>query len=481
MIDPKARLFRWGPIPGRLISISHWTAIYYWYPKRLHKYIWPEGYVLFYKNKMLFTNEMKGLENIGGRVFREIILTNKIKKTCLIWQKNLLNLFAFCKKISTGYLANLSSAELLKKWTQLNNLIYSFWEVGIIPELGAYGGPPILKNALGREKISENKKREFFSALSAPTKLSFYQDEEADLLKLIKKYKSKDFNLFLEKHREKYLWLENSYFRTRVLKKDFFLKRIREKIRQGVKPNREISKMGSGLKITKQNKLKILAKLGNKKEIKRISDGLAVCIGWQDQRKKYIFQYLHYIDLFLAEFARRAQLPLRIFDFAWPEEVNVRPSRNLVKLLGERSKNCFVIHFNRNKRKCLYGKNARKIFRIFWLEKTEIKENRLEGLMVYSEAKPIIGKVYVIKKASDIKKFPKGRVLVATMTAPEYITAIRKAKAIVTDTGGITCHAAIVARELKVTCIVGTKTATKLFKNGDIIRLDANKGIVKKL
>ena len=58
---------------------------------------------------------------------------------------------------------------------------------------------------------------------------------------------------------------------------------------------------------------------------------------------------------------------------------------------------------------------------------------------------------------------------------------MKKAAAIVTDDGGLTCHAAIVARELKTPCVVGTKIATKVLKDGDMVEVDANKGIVKKI
>jgi pyruvate,water dikinase len=56
---------------------------------------------------------------------------------------------------------------------------------------------------------------------------------------------------------------------------------------------------------------------------------------------------------------------------------------------------------------------------------------------------------------------------------------MKKASAFVTDFGGITCHAAIVAREWKVPCIIGTGIATKVFKDGDLVEVDANTGIVK--
>jgi len=62
---------------------------------------------------------------------------------------------------------------------------------------------------------------------------------------------------------------------------------------------------------------------------------------------------------------------------------------------------------------------------------------------------------------------------------PEYMPIIRKAKAIVTEIGGITCHAAIVSRELKKPCIIGVKNATNIIKDGDEVEVDADEGIIK--
>ena len=82
----------------------------------------------------------------------------------------------------------------------------------------------------------------------------------------------------------------------------------------------------------------------------------------------------------------------------------------------------------------------------------------------------------------DINKsdhFKRGDILVTGMTMPEYVPLMKKAAAIVTDEGGITCHAAIVSRELNKPCIIGVKIATKVLKDGDLIEVDAEKGVVK--
>ncbi len=88
------------------------------------------------------------------------------------------------------------------------------------------------------------------------------------------------------------------------------------------------------------------------------------------------------------------------------------------------------------------------------------------------------GKVKIILNERDFKKFKKGEILVAFTTYPSFVPLFKKANAVVTDIGGITSHAAIVARELKIPCIVGTKIATQVLKDGDLVEVDTNNQIV---
>ena len=90
----------------------------------------------------------------------------------------------------------------------------------------------------------------------------------------------------------------------------------------------------------------------------------------------------------------------------------------------------------------------------------------------------ISGPVKIIHKPTEIDKIMPGDILVTEMTTPDYVPAMRKASAIVTDTGGRTCHAAIVSRELGIPCVVGTGKATSILKNGQIITVDGVNGLV---
>lgn len=73
----------------------------------------------------------------------------------------------------------------------------------------------------------------------------------------------------------------------------------------------------------------------------------------------------------------------------------------------------------------------------------------------------------------------KGEILVSDMTTPELTTACSRAAAIVTDRGGILCHAALVAREMRVPAVLGTEDATRILRDGDMVEVDAHAGIVR--
>lgn len=112
--------------------------------------------------------------------------------------------------------------------------------------------------------------------------------------------------------------------------------------------------------------------------------------------------------------------------------------------------------------------------------------NKLDVLLKGLPASPGIaaGKVHIIDDPKDIKEFKDGEVLVTLMTSPDWVPAMKKASAIITNNGGMTCHAAIVSREMQIPCLVGTTSrgaaATKVLHNGEMVTVDAKDGIIYK-
>lgn len=89
--------------------------------------------------------------------------------------------------------------------------------------------------------------------------------------------------------------------------------------------------------------------------------------------------------------------------------------------------------------------------------------------------------LFSINPEEHLHKFQEGEILVSTTTGPEMVVIMEKAAAIVTDEGGLMSHAAIVSREFGIPCVVGTKYATEIFKDGDEIEVNANNGVVRKI
>ncbi|MBW2989839.1 hypothetical protein KY358_05990 [Candidatus Woesearchaeota archaeon] len=90
------------------------------------------------------------------------------------------------------------------------------------------------------------------------------------------------------------------------------------------------------------------------------------------------------------------------------------------------------------------------------------------------------GPAKIIRSREDIEKIEEGDILVTDSLTPDYILAAGRAQAIIADVGGITSHAAIVSRDLGIPCIIGTKTATTAFRDGELIEVDAKEGVARK-
>ncbi len=141
-------------------------------------------------------------------------------------------------------------------------------------------------------------------------------------------------------------------------------------------------------------------------------------------------------------------------------------------------RNFFLLLMKDKKIKLYSGKLGEEIV-ARELNKNKI-ENNIKELRGQVACKgKVKGVVKIICREEEMVKMNKGDILVSPMTTPKLMSAIHKAGAIVTDEGGLICHAAIVSRELDIPCVVGTIFASKVLRDGDLVEVDANKGIIK--
>ena len=177
----------------------------------------------------------------------------------------------------------------------------------------------------------------------------------------------------------------------------------------------------------------------------------------------------------LTKFAQTLGLEYEDLLYCTYEELTERkiPSKDLIT---ERKKNCVMLKEEDNIQ-CISGKEAEEINLIF---KEDVEDvSKFKG-QIACKGK-VKGKVKIVMCKEDYDKISEGDVLVTTMTTPDMVPIMKKCVAFVTEEGGITCHAAIISRELKTPCIIGTKVAVSVLKDNDLVEVDADTGVVRKI
>ncbi len=213
----------------------------------------------------------------------------------------------------------------------------------------------------------------------------------------------------------------------------------------------------------------------NEREIKPIKKEVDFIRGTKTVKNEIEESYFNRLLNCLED---KTKIAAALLSYATPEEI-IANKFNLVKLKGR--KKIFVWIKTKNTNRLCVGKEAEKIIgKELCLEKVNYSSIReVKGVPAYSGN--VRGVARILLNPKDVNKVKKGDVLITFMTNPQFSVAMNKASAWVTDEGGLTCHAAIIARETSKVCIVGAKIATKVFKDGDRVEVDATKGTIKKL
>ncbi len=201
---------------------------------------------------------------------------------------------------------------------------------------------------------------------------------------------------------------------------------------------------------------------------------------YKNGENKFIPRYLEWFKNNYASSYEVDDLKYLVYTeiIAFIKEKKSLPSRNS---LLERKDWLYIRQYPFWQIEFFSGKQAEKIIleNNFLIQNSDQYENlnQLKGVSAYGGK--VRGKVRLIRSVVDLKDFEEGEIIVSPMTEPSYLPIMKKASAFVTNEGGMLCHAAIVARELQKPCVIGTKIATHVFKDGDEVEVDASSGIIK--
>lgn len=225
---------------------------------------------------------------------------------------------------------------------------------------------------------------------------------------------------------------------------------------------------------------KIIARLKLNAKQRRLIKLLQTITIWTDDRKKLEFQlhYRYHQTLFALE--TRLKIEPGLLHSLLAEELPglARPHQALIKQARIRQRQGFVLCVENSRTRILPAKQAADFRRAVQKQLDAVTD--LRGTVASRGPKAVYrGRARVLFTPLSERPITEKDFLVATMTTPEYMRFMRRAVGFITDEGGVTCHAAIVAREMNKPCVIGTKIATKVLKDGDLIEVDAVKGSVK--
>ena len=347
----------------------------------------------------------------------------------------------------------------------------------------------ILKVLTEKEKNNErliNKIRSFLLTNLEPSITDQEETALHDLRKLyFRNFNAKGIKNFFKnskvKKKIKKLAADYGWFHMEYAQKPFTYRDYEEHLRETIDDR---AARQSPLKMKaeiKKMKKEFFASHPGSKYLLRLTDVLQKFAFILDQTKAVVI-YERFLALPLfKEISKRLNISEAELLFLVPPETigYLKTGKKADHKLIEKRKKSRTVLLKNDKITWHEGKEAEAITKKYLPEKNFGEIKFLKGVSAYPGK--VIGKAVLVKSIFDRKKFKKGDILVTHDGSAELTVFLKEAGAIVTNEGGIICHAAIVAREMKTPCIVGTKVATKFIKDGDLIEVNADSGIVRKL
>jgi phosphoenolpyruvate synthase/pyruvate phosphate dikinase len=412
---------------------------------------------------------------------------------------------------SSERLSNAQLASMLDEYSRFGDVTYSW---GILPNLLDYASDEtdnILLAKLDsylRSKTGDAKQSAvWMNDLTTPDEKSFPNQEHEEFLELAIQVKknhalaeamrsktSKEINaLFHEPrfarenalvnaHARKWEWLSFLFMGPVKWTKHYFLHRLRDSLRGDADIEGELAHLRALPEYVRKARATALAAVRPDAKHEALFEAARKMMFLKAWRKDMQVRSYYCLANLVREASRRLSLS--------PELVYCMTAAELSAALRGESDAPQKRELEERRRECaLYTEKERVLLATgAGLKRVTagIKEDETkhEGIKSFKGtcACPghAFGTVRIINKAEEMAKMQRGDVLVSQMTNPEIVIAMKKAAAIVTDFGGLTCHAAIVSRELGIPCVVGTRIATRVLRDGDRVAVNATLGEVTK-
>ncbi|MBL7159027.1 hypothetical protein ISS85_00920 [Candidatus Microgenomates bacterium] len=382
---------------------------------------------------------------------------------------------------------------LLERYINEFHNMGPFWAVPFaVEKIGTSIVTEELKYKLG-EKNKDGFK-DYFLTLTSPSKEGYVGQEQREFLQLAIEIEELGYSLdsprlkTVVKEKKKlmdkinsyvsnYAWLNLQYMiGSPWTIEDFFLR-----LRHISNPEKKLKEQQKGKVETEQEVQKIIKKLNLSKKAVSIINAVREYVFLRTYRKDVTTIGDYKIRPLLTEIGNRFGFSFEEMTYHLVEEIYdlLLIGKKIGKTVIKKRMNDFAILADEKSVEVIV-KKALQDYKEAWGE--EIVEEEVREFQGEVACKGYgKGKVRNLIDRRLIASFQQGEILVTTMTTPDFVPAMQKAAAIVTDEGGILCHAAIISRELNKPCVIGTEIATKVLKTGDVAEVDAEQGIIRKL
>ncbi|MFT4303827.1 MAG: PEP-utilizing enzyme [Candidatus Woesearchaeota archaeon] len=341
-----------------------------------------------------------------------------------------------------------------------------------------------------------------FSILTTHPDNSFTLQEEIESLQIFKKIKNdkkssslllnlKDFSKipddFSEKlkdeiysHYKKWRWLPFQYLGP-AYDIDNYLLVWKDLLSKNFSVDEKLDELINRPKRVLHERNLVVEKLKLSEYILKIYDTAAEIVFLKGFRKEVFFHGSYALSFIVSEVARRKGYSRNQVYMLTNLEIEDILLYGKEISISEINKRMFptIFHYLNGKLYMYTGNKAKKFFSALNIQKLDISKNVSELNGVCACSGMAEGTVKIINSPSDMVKMNEGNIMVSHTTFPSLVPAMKKASAIITEDGGITCHAAIVSRELNTPCITGVKNALDFLKDGDKVKVNASEGIVK--
>ncbi|MFH0870557.1 MAG: PEP-utilizing enzyme [archaeon] len=434
--------------------------------------------------------------HIFGRIMRE---KSYVSKMNALQHRQGMRLLKFQRRVMALDLSKRPMKQLFSLYQQTKKLWLLFDAMNVFPW---YAGGDLLSKELHtrlakRYGLSEDE----IALLLTPPKPSFTMMEEKEFLELVLLLKKKHLEKLFDKSvaeikaklpksihlrikalSKRYIWIPFGYDAEALFDEEHYINYAKEHIQaESDVISQKIARIAGYEKDISSRQKALIQEHAISDDILRLVKDFQQLVVMTDERKEIHYPLNMAFDRIIVEIAARLGITRLEAKFLRMEELkkHANDREKLSQLANERIHNPFITMKTNKSGKIheLRGKEAEKY--LHHVIRGCDGASSVKGIAASKSEKPVRGTAKIMISPAEMAKMSKGDVLIAPMTTPQFVPAMRKASAIITDEGGLTCHAAIVSRELGIPCLIATGNASKTFKDGDIVEVDTVQGIAR--